>query len=133
MEEAPNDVNKRKISLKLILTVLGVLLVIALGSSGYFFYKFKDATADPSKKAEKELADVKIMISKHLLLPEDEEPTLATVSDPEKLTEQPFFKNAEKGDKVLLYARSKKAILYSVKKDQILEVAPFSGSGEPTN
>jgi cell division protein FtsN len=113
--------------------IVAVLLLVAVGSSVYFYMKLNEATADPSIKAKEDLQEVIEKVSRIMVLPDDEEPTLATVSDPEKLTDQPFFKRAEKGDKVLLYSQSKKAILYSVSKDKILEVAPFSASGGPQN
>jgi cell division protein FtsN len=113
--------------------IVAVLLLAAIGSSVYFYMKLHEATADPSIKAKEDLQEVIEKVSRIMVLPDDEEPTLATVSDPEKLTDQPFFKRAEKGDKVLLYSQSKKAILYSVSKDKILEVAPFSASGGPQN
>ena len=62
-------------------------------------------------------------VGKLIRLPEDETPTIATVSDPQKLREQAFFKNASEGDKVLIYTQSKKAILYSPILKQIIEVA----------
>ena len=65
-----------------------------------------------------------------MVLPKDETPTLATVSDPEKLKDQRFFVNAVKGDKVLVYSLAKKAILYSPSLDKIIEVAPVNVGGE---
>ena len=53
---------------------------------------------------------------------------MATVSDPEKLKDQPFFAKAQKGDKVLIYSNSQKAILYSPTEDKIVEVAPINSS-----
>jgi hypothetical protein len=63
-----------------------------------------------------------------MVLPADETPTIATVSDPEKLKDQPFFANAKKGDKVLIFSNSAKAILYSPTEDKIVEVAPINSS-----
>lgn len=57
-----------------------------------------------------------------IALPKDERPTVATVSDADKVREQPFFKNAQNGDKVIIYTNAKKAILYRPSEKQIVEV-----------
>lgn len=60
---------------------------------------------------------------RYLELPTDEEPTLATVTDREKLAEQPFFQKAENGDKVLIYSNSGRAVLYRpYKEKKIIDV-----------
>jgi hypothetical protein len=71
-------------------------------------------------------------ISKLMVLPANETPTVATVSDPEALKDQAFFANAQKGDKVLIYAQAKKAILYSTTLNKIIDVAPLNiGTEKP--
>jgi hypothetical protein len=64
-------------------------------------------------------------ISKFMVLPSDEEPTLSTVTDKDKLKEQYFFKNFEDGDKILIYTKAKKAILYRPSINKIIEFAPL--------
>ena len=57
---------------------------------------------------------------------------MATVSDLEKLKDQPFFAKAKIGDKVLIYTDAKKAILYDPVNDKIVEVAPINiGNSNP--
>lgn len=124
-----NGESKVVLSKKIIYLVIGILL-IAIFTSIYLFVQYRKANQDPNEIAKQEIEEIQEKISRLMVLPEDETPTLATVSDPEKLTDQPFFKNAKKGDKVLLYARSKKAILYSVSDDKIIEVSPFNASGD---
>ena len=65
-------------------------------------------------------------ISKIMILPVGEDPTVATVADPEKLKGQSFFVNAKKDDKVLIYTNAKKAILYRPSERKIVEVAPLN-------
>lgn len=55
-------------------------------------------------------------------LPEDEDPTIAVVSDVEKLSDQTFFKNAKVGDKVLIYTNAGKVILYRPGENRVVEV-----------
>ena len=61
-------------------------------------------------------------ISRTLNLPQDEEPTIATVSEPEKLTDQSFFKDSQTGDRVIIYQNSKKVILYRPSEKRVIEV-----------
>lgn len=61
-----------------------------------------------------------------MFLPIGEIPTVATVSEPEKLKNQEFFKDAKKGDKVLIYTNARKAILYDPLADKIITIAPVS-------
>ena len=65
-----------------------------------------------------------------MLLPQNETPTLATVSDLHALEGQAFFKNAKEGDKVLMYLRSQRAILYRPSIDRIIEVGPITGAAQ---
>ncbi len=113
-------------------SVLAVLLVISISIGVYFYQK---ATADPQKSAQNELQETITAVGKLMVLPTGETPTIATVSDPEKLKDQPFFARAQKGDKVLVYTTSQKAILYSPSLNKIVEVAPVNtgNTGAPAN
>ncbi len=102
---------------------LAVLLVLSIGTTLYFYAKVAN---DPQVVAKKDLDATISAIGRLLVLPKDEVPSLATVSDPAKLKDQPFFSNAQTGDKVLIYSLAKKAILYSPKLNKIVEVAPVN-------
>jgi hypothetical protein len=116
-----------------LVTAFSITLLVTLGVAGYFFMQVRELKQDPNKQAEKELQGVIDEVGKLMVLPVNEKPTLATVSDPSKLKDQAFFVNAELGDKVLIYANAKKAILYSVKLNKILEVAPINlGNSQQT-
>ena len=71
-------------------------------------------------------------LNQFMELPTGETPTLATVSNVEELKSQNFFKNAQNGDKVLLYAKEGKAMLYRPSSKKLIEVAPINTNGSAT-
>lgn len=64
-------------------------------------------------------------ISRLITLPANEQPTIATVADPDKLKGQAFFSQAEVGDKVLIYPQAHQAILYRPSERKLISVGPF--------
>lgn len=109
---------------KILMALVVILLIGASGSSVYFYSKWKSATQTPNRATEEEITSITKILSESLELPKDEEPTMATVVDREKLQDQEFFHSAENGDKVLIYANARKAILYRPSSKKIIEVAP---------
>jgi hypothetical protein len=111
---------------KITIAVAVLLIVGASGSAGYFYKKLNDVKKDPTQAAQQETDSVVAAVGKLIVLPTGEKPTLATVTDPEKLKDQPFFANAKAGYKVLIYTNAKKAILYDPTANKIVEVAPVN-------
>ncbi len=114
--------------LKIILLLFLIGFVLLAGFSAYYFYNQYSALkkVDPQALIQKESRSLVEKVGRLIVLPEGEEPTIATVSDPEKLVSQPFFAHAKTGYKVLIYTNSKKAILYDPVLDKIVEVAPLN-------
>ncbi len=108
-----------------------VLLVLFAGAAGFLGFKYYKLRQDPQKVAQEEVKALVAKVGRLIVLPEGEDPTLATVSTPEKLKDQPFFANAKAGDKVLIYTRAKKAILYNPESNRIVEVAPLNIGNTP--
>lgn len=102
-----------------IIIVLSSLLLVALSVAGYFYYQYRQS---PKVQSAEEIKNLKEEIGGIFELPTDEEPTLATVTDREKLAEQPFFQKAENGDKVLIYSASGRAVLYRPSVKKIIDV-----------
>lgn len=106
------------------LVVLLVLLAITVPS--YYFYnkyqKSQELLKNPTESAKQEIKTLVEQVGKLIELP-SEEPTLATVSDKSKLSDQAFFQKAENGDKVLIYSQMRKAILYRPSTNKIIEVS----------
>ncbi len=118
----PTRVGKQKT----VVMVLGVLFVLSLLASAYFYRQLSQLKKDPQKVAQEEATMLVEKVGRHMELPANEKPTVATVTDPDKLKDQPFFAKAKVGDKVLIYTNAKKAILYNVESDRIVEVAPLN-------
>jgi len=116
-----------------ILVVLVGVMVLSSGTAVYFYSQYSVLKQDPNKvkMSQEEVKKVVAQVGKLILLPEGETPTLATVTDTEKLKGQSFFANAKTGDKVLIYTNAQKAILYNPKLNKIVEVAPIN-SGDFT-
>jgi hypothetical protein len=132
-QHQPEVIEKPKNNMKK--SLLGLAVVLLLGASGtaaYYYKQYNTLKSNPNKAAQDETASTIAAVGKLIELPEGEQPTLATVTDPEKLKGQAFFAKAQKGDKVLVYTGAKKAILYSPTNNKIVEVAPVN-IGESSN
>lgn len=114
-----------------VLVILVGVVVLSSGTAIYFYNEYSALQHDPKKVSQEEVNKVVAQVSKLMFLPEGETPTLATVADLNKLKGQSFFAKAKIGDKVLIYANAKKAILYNPGSNKIVEVAPIN-TGNPT-
>ena len=108
-----------------IIIILSVVTITSLVVAGNFYLELRHVRANPQTEVNDELLAVVVKVGRLVVLPDDEQPTLATVADPEQLKSQPFFARAKKGDKVLVYNKAQKAILYDPVQDKIVEIAPI--------
>ncbi len=113
-------------NLKLLLIGL-LILVLGLAGTSFMFYKrVKELTANPQKVGQEENQKIIDAVGKLVLLPAGETPTIATVTDPNKLkAQQAFFARSAAGDKVLIYTQALKAIMYRPSDNKIVEIAPL--------
>lgn len=104
-----------------------LLIALSVGVATYSYLKMK-SPQDANTLAQKEVKQLMIDIGKHAVLPDNELPTLATVSDPNKLKGQSFFASAEVGDKVLIFVSAKKAILWRPSISKIIEISSINST-----
>ena len=127
-----NMMSEVKPKAKVLVPLLILALVIAIAVAGYLYWQNMQLTKNPQSVAQKQTKDLVERVSNLILLPEDETPTVATVTDPELLKDQPFFSKAVKGDQILIYTNAKQAILYRASTNMIINVAPLNiGSSAP--
>jgi uncharacterized protein YneF (UPF0154 family) len=114
-----------------VLLTVAILLLLAGGAGGTYYFYDKYQTSqnildNPDIAAQEEVRLLTEKLGKLIVLPEDEEPTVATVLDKASLQDQPFFQKAENGDRVVIYTKAAQAILYRPSENKIIGVAPIT-------
>ncbi|MBI2798008.1 hypothetical protein HYX70_01750 [Candidatus Saccharibacteria bacterium] len=109
-----------------LIIVLGVLIVLLGVASVYFYLQYQKIKQNPNAVAQQETDVLVKQVGKLITLPTDETPTVATIVDKDKLKDQPFFTNAQNGDKILIYTKAKKAIIYRPKDNKLINVGPIA-------
>jgi uncharacterized protein YpmB len=117
-------VNKRNNVSKLTFSIMLVLVLALVLTSGYLFMQNKKL-----KTNNNEAADLKAKVSKIIDLP-SENPVVGTVEDKDKFKDQPFFNGVENGDKLLIFTEAKKAVIYREKDNKLINVGPLAVSAE---
>ena len=111
---------------KISLIILLLVAIFGVWGTTHFYNKYKALTLDANAEAAKETQRLVGELGKIMELPKGETPTVATISDKEKLKGQAFFSMAENGDILFAYTTSMKAILYRPSTSKIVNVAPIS-------
>ncbi len=110
---------------KLLGALIFLLLLGGIYGTYHFYTRYEQLKQNPNQVEQQEMELLKEEVGLLMELPEDEEPTVATVLDKDSLADQPFFAKAENGDKVIAYINARKAILYRPSTKKIIEVAPI--------
>ncbi len=113
---------------KFINIVMSVIVFTSLVFGGYFYYQFRTLKNNPNVQVQKDTQDLLAKVARIYLIPTGEEPTIATVSDPIALKNQSFFTQSQKGDKVLIFTKAGRAVLYRPSMDKIIEAIPINNS-----
>ena len=112
----------------LILLAVAIFSLFELAKARQELKSFKTS---PEEAAGREVDKLVSEVAKLIDLPDDEKPTIATVRDPQKVKDQPFFEKAQENDKVLIYNNAKLAILYRPSEKKVLNFAPINiGEGQ---
>jgi len=106
------------------------IAIVAISFGGLFYYrlhKLQDISVN-KKALTKEKNNLISKVGELYLFPEGEVPTIATVSDPALIRDQGFFENSMKGDKVLIFTKIGKAVLYRPDVNKIIEIVSIKNS-----
>jgi len=86
-----------------------IAVVLLLSAAGYILYP---------RAHQSSLTDI---VSKHMVLPDNESPAELTIVDKTKIKTQ-FLKKSENGDRVLIYQKHQRVIIYRPSIDRIVDV-----------
>lgn len=123
----------KKLFPKIAFITVAVIIAAAIIASSYFFVQYRNAQKllkNPTLVAAQDSKSLVSKVSNLIELPKGEDPTIATISDINQLKAQPFYKNAQNGDKVLIFIKAKRAILYRPSINKIIEVAPINDESQ---
>lgn len=111
--------------------VVSIVIIVLIALCLFLFAQYRQAQhklaiATPAN-AQKQTNTVVSRVSKLIILPKNQTPTVATVLDANKLKNQAFFANSQNGDKVLIYQTTKQAYLYRPSTNQLVNVSQVAG------
>lgn len=117
-----------------------LIIIILVSLASWLFYNYREVKKEVVRLStpegqqallDQQTEDTIERIKKHMVLPEDEGPTVVTITDIDLLAEQqPFFGGAQNGDKVLVYVGARKAIIYSPERDIVVNVGTIVAGNE---
>lgn len=110
--------------------LLGIVIgitVLGIVGLGYAYIRAKAELA-AGRSDNNSQQTMLVEIGRHMVLP-NEEPTTATVNDASKLSNQEFFKDAKDGDKVFIFPKANKALLYRPSSQKVIEYAKVTLDG----
>lgn len=122
--------NYRRDSVKL---VLGCLVLTATFIAIFFYGKSNQTKKElellSQQLKESNSQDILVNVENITEVPQNEEPTVATITDINKLKSQSFFSKAKNGDKLIIYKNSNRAILYRPSNNKIIEATTVALDG----
>lgn len=108
-----------KVHKKKLLIAGAALAGIALAVGGFFAWQY---FSDPARASRDTAVRVTEQVRKIYEFPADDEPSVARLEEPEKLPKDDFYKNAQKGDYVLVFRNEKLALIYRESTKKLINV-----------
>lgn len=126
--------------LKYVLIILaGIGLIASFGLLIYRHYRLQQEFTQARPESQVPLGidteeAVRIMdkVRSLVVVPVGEEPTVARITDINRLSGQLFFTLAQNGDHVLVFQQARRAVLYRESENKIVEITTVNIAGTPT-
>lgn len=112
--------------------ILGLLLVVVVGAGGWWAFSSQSgdelsklSANDGEKLTDSQVQAVVARISKFMVVPSDEKPSVVVLKDVESLAQQQaFYRGAKDGDILIVY--STRAIIYDANANKLVSVSPIT-------
>lgn len=109
------------VGVPLVLVVL--LILFASGGTALAIWQYPQLLGLYKEQTQIDAETALVMqVGRLIQLPEGEKPSVVFVTDAQAVKDQPFFRNAQTGDRVLIYSGSQRAILFRPSENRIIEV-----------
>jgi len=125
---------KRPVKTKLLFGLIIVLLIAVLAGVGFLLKKYNETQQEVEKlstvQGQQELNQTQTNqllgeMRSIIKLPDGEDPVVATITDISQLKDKDFYKDAEDGDRVVVFPNAKKAYIYRPETKTIINVGAF--------
>lgn len=124
-----NDRPEKKSSFKKVFLLLVSYAIVAL-VVWQVQARFVNSPERQQEIAREEIQDVVDQVKDIMIISEDEFPQMATIDNAVDLAKtQAFFANVQNGDKVLIFVKDQKAIIYRPSTGKIVNVGPVVPDG----
>lgn len=127
-----SEIRPTRSNMDRLLPILLVIALVAFGLSFWGYWQSKQKLSvltNPQQASElnaEQTAQLLEKLSKLAVLPSDPNPVVATINDVEVLaSKQSFYKDAHNGDKLVVYAQNRKAIIFDEKNNKIVNIGPI--------
>jgi hypothetical protein len=117
---------------KAVTVTFSLFSILLLAAIGFLLYKISQmdkelalARQSPGTYTDMQNKTVIEKLGQIVILPTDEEPSIATILDKEKLKDNPFFVKAKNGDKIIAYENNRLIYLYRPEINKLVGLLPF--------
>jgi hypothetical protein len=106
--------------------VIVAVIIFLVFMVAVLFWKYSDLKKNSDNTAKDSTRQILAAVSKMYDVPKNDQPTIALVQDKSKLQDQAFFRKVENGDYVLIFPKSKFALVYRPKANKLVNAGPLS-------
>jgi hypothetical protein len=127
MSEQGSHKRAHRSRLKIVVSTIAIIAGCALATVTILLYKqVQDLRSNPDQAVAEKANQLKDKVSKIMQLP-SETPTIAEVEteDIDKLKTQEFFRDIKNGDKILIFSKAQKAVVYREDENRIINSGPI--------
>jgi hypothetical protein len=115
---------ERRVRLAIIGGTLAVIFAFVGAVMAY--QRYHEVKADPHVANKLTAEEVSSAVADLYIVPNGEEPSIIRIKDSAAVAGQEFFRGSQDGDYLLVYNKSKLAIIYREQADKLVRVGPLN-------